>query len=190
MAPSEARDFAMKTLYFVRHGEADYNVLARVNAHPQVKNNLTVTGREQAACARRELAGSGIEIIYCSEFPRTQQTAGILNAALNAPLHVDPRINETGAFAFEGKPVHFWHEAQVPDRISALVEGCESFADMKRRLTDFLDSLRRVPQQRIAVVSHEEPIQIMLGLLQGLPDAQALARPISHCYPVSLPLTR
>ena len=180
----------MKTLYFVRHGEADYNVLARVNAHPQVKNNLTVTGREQAACARRELAGSGIELIYCSEFPRTQQTAGILNEALGAPLIIDGRINETGAFAFEGKPVHFWHDAQVPDRITAIVDGCESFADMKRRLTAFLGSLHAVPQQRIAVVSHEEPIQVMLGLLQGLPDAQALARPISHCYPVSLPLTR
>lgn len=178
----------MKTLYFVRHGEADYNVLARVNAHPDVKNNLTSTGREQAACARRELADSGIEIIYCSEFPRTRQTAGILNEDLRAPLIVDARINETGAFAFEGKPVHLWHGAQVPDRITAIVEGCESFADMKRRLADFLDSLRTAPQQRIAVVSHEEPIQVMLGLLQNLADARALSRPISHCYPVSLPL--
>lgn len=178
----------MKTLYFVRHGEADYNVLARVNAHPHVKNNLTGTGREQAACARRELAESGIEVIYCSEFPRTQQTAGILNEMLAAPLVIDARINETGAFAFEGKPVHLWHDAQTPDRITATIEGCEPFADMRRRLADFLDGLRLVPQERIAVVSHEEPIQVMLGLLQGLPDMQALARPISHCYPISLPL--
>ncbi len=178
----------MKTLYFVRHGEADYNVLARVNAHPQVKNNLTATGREQAACARRELAACGIELIYCSEFPRTQQTAGILNEGLGAPLRVDARINETGAFAFEGKPVHLWHDAQVPDRMTAVVAGCESFADMKRRLADFLASLRTLPQQRIAVVSHEEPIQVMVGLLQGLADAQALSRPISHCYPIALPL--
>lgn len=179
----------MKILYFVRHGEADYNVLARVNAHPQVKNNLTVSGREQAACARGELAGCGIEVIYCSEFPRARQTAGILNEALAAPLIVDARINETGAFAFEGQPAHLWHDAQVPDRITAIVDGCEPFADMKRRLTDFLASLRAVPQQRIAVVSHEEPIQVMLGLLQNLADARALSRPVSHCYPVSLPLT-
>jgi len=177
-----------KTVFFVRHGEADYNLLARVNAHPHVKNDLTATGREQAACARRELAGSGIELICCSEFPRTRQTAGIINETLGAPLIVDPRINETGAFAFEGKPVRFWHDAQVPDRVTAVVEGCESFADMKQRLVEFLDGLRKLPQQRIAVVSHEEPIQVMLGLLQDLPDAQALARPISHCYPVSLSL--
>lgn len=177
-----------KTLYFVRHGEADYNLLARVNARPDVTNNLTVTGREQAACASRELAGADIEIIYCSEFPRAQQTAGIIKEVLRAPLISDPRINETGAFAFEGKPVQLWHAAQVPDRTMAIVDGCESFADMKRRLADFLDSLRGAPQQRIAVVSHEEPIQVMLGLLQDLADVQALARPISHCYPVALPL--
>ena len=177
-----------KTLYFVRHGEADYNVLARVNAHPHMKNNLTVTGREQAACASRELANSGIEIIYCSEFPRTQQTAAIINQTLRAPLITDKRINETGAFAFEGRPVPLWYGAQVPDRTTAVLEGCEPFADMKRRLADFLDSLRGVPHSRIAVVSHEEPIQVMLGILQNLADAQALTRPISHCYPVSLEL--
>lgn len=177
-----------KLLYFVRHGEADYNVLARVNAHPDVKNNLTVTGREQAACASRELADSGIETIYCSQFPRTQQTAGIINQVLQTPLITDPRINETGAFGYEGKPVHLWHGAQVPHRTTAIVEGCEPFADMRRRLAAFLDSLRGVPQQRIAVVSHEEPIQVMLGILQNLEDAQALTRPISHCYPISLPL--
>jgi broad specificity phosphatase PhoE len=177
-----------KTLYFVRHGEADYNLLDRVNAHPHVANHLTVTGREQAACASRELAGSGIAIIYCSEFPRAQQTAGILNEALRVPLLTDARINETGAFAFEGMPARLWHAAQVPDRFTAQVEGCEPFIEMKQRLAEFLRELHTVSQRRIAVVSHEEPIQIMLGILQGLADAEARARPISHCYPIALPL--
>jgi broad specificity phosphatase PhoE len=180
----------MKSLWFVRHGEADYNLLDRVNALSHVKNNLTATGREQADCARRALAGSGIEVIYCSEFPRAQQTAAILNEAFNAPLRTDARINETGAFAFEGQPARLWHAAQVPDRLTAMVEGCESFADMKRRLLNFLASLHEIEFARIAIVSHEEPIQVMLGLLQNLPDAEAKRRPVSHCYPISLALSR
>jgi broad specificity phosphatase PhoE len=177
-----------KTLYFVRHGEAEYNVLDRVNTHPDIPNNLTVTGRAQAACAAKELMGSGIEIIYASQFPRAQQTAAILNEQFRVPLLVDPRINETGAFAFESKPTRFWHEAQVPDRIGAIVVGCEPFAEMKQRLAHFLESLRDIPARQIAVVSHEEPIQVMLGILAGLSDQDSLARPISHCYPISLPL--
>ncbi len=176
-----------KTLYFVRHGEADYNLLRRVNAHPHVPNNLTVTGREQAACARRELVHADIEVIDCSEFPHARQTAAILNMDWNAPVIVDARINETGAFAFEGQPVERWHAALVPHRTTAAVPGCEPFAAFKARLMAFLESLRGTPQTRIAIVSHEEPIQLMTDLLQGLADTEALARPVSHCHPIVLP---
>lgn len=175
-----------KTLHFVRHGEADYNLLDRVNAHPHVTNNLTVTGREQAACCIKELAAKPVELIYCSGFPRTQQTAEIINRHFNVPLIVDPLINETGAFSFEGKPTCLWYQAQVPDRLNAVVPGCESFAQMKQRLAAFLEILHGVDARHIVVVSHEEPIQVMLGLLQNVPGAAALTRPISHCLPVSI----
>lgn len=177
-----------KTLYFIRHGEADYNLLDRVNAHPHIHNDLTTTGREQAACCMKALAGSAIEIIYCSEFPRARQTAEIINRHFNVPLVIDPLINETGAFAFEGKPARLWHQAQVPGRLDATVPGCEPFAQMKQRLARFLDKLRAETQRHIAVVSHEEPIQVMTGILEGLPDTLARARPISHCLPVRLQL--
>jgi hypothetical protein len=29
----------------------------------------------------------------------------------------------------------------------------------------------------------------MVGMLQGVPDAVAKARPVSHCYPISLTLS-
>jgi len=173
-------------LHFVRHGEADYNLLDRVNAHPHITNNLTVTGREQAACCVKALAEKPVGMIYCSEFPRAYQTAEIINRHFSVPLVVEQLINETGAFAFEGKPTRLWHQAQVPDRLSAVVPGCESFAQMKQRLAAFLASLREVDAQHIVVVSHEEPIQVMVGLLQNVPDAVALSRPISHCLPISI----
>jgi broad specificity phosphatase PhoE len=177
-----------QTVYFVRHGEADYNLLDRVNAHPDVRNNLTVTGKAQAACCCKALADVPIELIYCSEFPRARQTAEIVNEHFGVPLVVDPLINETGAFAFEGKPARLWHQAQVPDRLSALVPGCEPFMHMKQRLSAFLEKLREVPQQHIVVVSHEEPIQVMLGILEKIPDAVARKRPISHCLPIHIQL--
>ena len=176
----------MQTLYFVRHGEADYNLLNRVNAHPHVPNNLTVTGREQAACCRLSLRDTPIAVMYCSEFPRTQQTANILNEHCRVPLIIDARINETGAFAFEGKPVQQWHSANVPDRCNARIPGCEPLAEMKLRLAQFLSALRSAPQQHIVVVSHAEPIQIMLGILQAQADSDALQRPISHCLPIRI----
>lgn len=179
-----------KTLYFVRHGEAGYNLLDRVNSHPDVRNDLTVTGREQAACCRAALASAGIEVIYCSEFPRARQTAEIINQDFGLPIITDRLINETGAFAFEGLPCSAWHRAQVPDRLSAMVPGCESFGEMKSRLLKFLDRLLEIPQQRILVVSHEEPIQVLLGVLEDLSDEQARRRSISYCIPISMDIKK
>ncbi|MDO9190922.1 MAG: histidine phosphatase family protein [Sulfurimicrobium sp.] len=179
-----------KTLFFVRHGEAGYNLLDRVNSHPEVRNDLTVTGREQAACCRTALASAAIEVIYCSEFARARQTADIINQDFGVPVVIDRLINETGAFAFEGLPCSAWHRAQVPDRMSAVVPGCESFGEMKSRLLEFLDRLHEIPQQRILVVSHEEPIQLMLGMLEGVPDGLAKTRPISHCMPISMDIKK
>lgn len=178
----------MKTLYFIRHGEAAYNVLDRVNADPRVTNSLTTAGREQAACCTREIANAGIDVIYCSEFPRAQQTAEIVNRALRLAIITDRRLNETGSFAFEGQPCQRWHAANVPDRFTARIPGCEPFADMKARLAAFLDDVRRTAAGKIAVVSHEEPIQVMLGLLRGLDDATARQMPIGHCLPLSCAL--
>lgn len=172
-----------KVVYFIRHGEAAFNLLDRVNAHPEVVNDLTVTGREQAACCAREVAAAGIAAIHCSAFPRARQTAEIVNAKIGAPLFIDPRINETGAFAFEGKPCAAWHRAQIPERLTAVVPGCEPFSEMKARLAAFLDDLRGMPEEVVAVVSHEEPIQVMIGILAGLDDATAKTSPISHCLP-------
>jgi broad specificity phosphatase PhoE len=179
-----------KTLYFVRHGEAGYNLLDRVNSHPDVRNDLTVTGREQAACCRTALASAEIEVICCSEFPRARQTAEIISQGFGVPIIVDKLINETGAFAFEGLPCSAWHRAQVPDRLNAIVPGCESFAAMKSRLQKFLDRLHKMPQQRVLVVSHEEPIQVLLGMLEGVPDELARARAISHCMPISVDIKK
>jgi broad specificity phosphatase PhoE len=179
---------AAKTLHFVRHGEAEYNVLNWVNAHAHVPNKLTATGREQAACCGLALAGVDIALIYCSAFPRALQTAEIINQQFNVPILVDTRINETGAFAFEGKPVHLWHAANVPDRLTAVVPDCEPLSEMKLRLHAFLDMLRGTTARHIAVVSHAEPIQMMLGNLNGLLDSAAKQRAISHCFPISIDL--
>ena len=184
----EAPDPGAKTVFLVRHGEAGYNLLDRVNSDPGTRNDLTVTGREQAACCRGELEHAAIQVIYCSEFPRARQTAEIVNQRFAVPILIDSRINETGAFAFEGQPCSAWHRAQMPDRLTAQVPGCESFADMKRRLADFLRHLRHVPQGRILVVSHEEPIQIMAGLMTGALDQEARRRAISHCLPIAFSL--
>src|SRR5512135_492741 len=121
-------------LTFIRHGEAQYNLLNRVNANPMVENDLTEQGRQQASLCAAALAGEEFDAAYCSEFPRAQQTAEAIAVRHRLSLRIDRRINETGAFAFDGRPCPEWHAAQVPDRFSAKPPGCEVFPLFKARL--------------------------------------------------------
>lgn len=171
-------------LTFVRHGEALYNTLNRVNADPTGENNLTERGRQQAAQCADTLAHEMFDAVYCSEFPRAQQTAEVIAAWHRLPLRIDRRINETGAFAFNGRPCPEWHAALVPDRFTAEPLGCEAFAPFKARLASFLDDILARPEINVLIVSHEEPIQIMLGILERLTDREARCRPIGYCTPL------
>lgn len=170
-------------LTFVRHGEAQYNVLNRVNSLPDRSNDLTERGRAQARHCAGLLSGETFEAAYCSEFPRARQTAEIITASHSLVLRVDKRINETGAFAFDGRPCDDWHAALVPDRFTAAPSGCEAFGPFKARLREFLLALEKNGERRVLVVSHEEPIQIMLGILHGWTDADARSRHVPHCQP-------
>lgn len=172
-------------LTFVRHGEALYNVLNRVNSLPDRPNDLTERGRAQARYCAGLLAGETFEAAYCSEFPRARQTAEIITASHSLVLRVDKRINETGAFAFDGRPCDDWHAALVPDRFTAAPSGCEAFGPFKARLSEFLRSLCEREERHVLVVSHEEPIQVLLGILQKWPDAVARAHSIPHCQPMT-----
>lgn len=170
-------------LIFVRHGQTRYNVLDRVNADPTVENDLTEQGGRQAAHCAAILASERLDIVYSSEFPRAKQTAKAIVAGHPLSLKIDRRINETGAFAFDGRPCSEWHAALVPDRFTAEPPGCEAFSLFRGRLAAFLDDIRTRPERNVLVVSHEEPIQIMLGILENLSDRDARARPIDHCTP-------
>ncbi len=172
-----------RVFVFVRHGEARANVEGRVNSLPDRPNDLTERGREQARTCAVLLGEVPFDEAYCSAFPRARQTAELALAGRPVPLLTDPRINETGAFAFDGEPCAAWHAALVPDRFRATPPGCEPFGPFKARLVDFLRGCWATPARRIAVFSHEEPIQVMLGVLEGLSDAAARARPIPHCQP-------
>lgn len=174
-------------LTFVRHGEARYNVLNRVNADPSVANDLTEVGRQQAARCAAALRGEPFDAAYSSEFPRARQTAEAIIGQHGLPLRIDRRVNETGAFAFDGRPCQEWHAALVPDRFTAEPPGCEAFPQFKARLASFLGDVLAKPERNVLVVSHEEPIQIMLGILENLPDPVARGTRIEHCMPYRWP---
>jgi broad specificity phosphatase PhoE len=63
-----------KTLvYFVRHGETDYNAVNRIQG--QINIPLNEAGLRQAECAGERLKSKHFDVIYSSDLDRAMVTA-------------------------------------------------------------------------------------------------------------------
>lgn len=168
-------------VYFVRHGESEYNVKHLVNFTSSVVVNLTEKGKKQVKAAAEKLAGKKIDLIFSSEFMRTQETAVILATRLGVKIKLDRRLNEIRV-GEEGKSNVFYRALlkKLIDDSSFRDEGGESYDDVKKRLMDFKKSLAKMEYKRIVVVTHEMICLVAREVFGGAGTAETLAKPVEN----------
>ena len=169
----------VKDLYFVRHGQTEWNAIRRMQG--QWNSDLNDTGRAQAHAHGRFLAELGIEHIVVSPLERTRQTAGIINEYLGLELHFDERIMEWDCGDWSGE---MWDEVgqKWPEEFAAWRAdpfgyrgpNAENYPDMIDRARPFLKGLAGMPHERIAIVSHGMIGKIMVSDLLGHSPAEML----------------
>lgn len=143
------------TLYFLRHGETDWNAQARYQG--QVDIPLNDHGRAQARRngeALRELLPHPAEIDYVtSPLGRTRETMAIVRTALALPVEgvrVDERLREMNYGHWEGQLAadlpttdpdgvadrarNWWHWRPI---------GGESYEDLTERVSAWLATIER-----------------------------------------------
>ena len=81
-----------KTIYFVRHGETQWNASARMQG--QKNSDLNDVGRAQADVHGRFLSDLGIDAIYASPLERARQTVEIVRRHVDLEPQFDARIME------------------------------------------------------------------------------------------------
>ena len=171
----------MKELYFVRHGQTEWNAIRRMQG--QWNSDLNDTGRAQAEVNGGLLATCGIEALFASPLDRTRQTATIINRHLKlADVKFDDRIKEWDCGDWSG---HLYDEvrerwpeewaALQADRFHYRGPNCENYPDMIARSTPFLDELRNHEASRIAVVSHGMIGRVMVSVLLGHSESDTLS---------------
>lgn len=79
-------------LYFVRHGQTQYNIERRLQGHAD--SALTETGITQAKAVGRGLAGINFLAAYSSDSQRVIDTAKHALQSREIPLITDPRLKE------------------------------------------------------------------------------------------------
>jgi broad specificity phosphatase PhoE len=163
------------TLYFVRHGESEANVLKQFS-NGLGKHPLTERGRQQAVALAHRLRGASITRVYCSPVLRAHQTAEVLSAELSADLKIEDALREFDVGVLEGKSDQaswdaYWDlvEAWVKRHDwGRRIEGGESFVDIRNRFLPFIRSLVQQPLQisgGVVLVGHGGTYRCMLPLL-------------------------
>jgi probable phosphoglycerate mutase len=144
---------ARATIYFIRHGETDWNAEARLQGQRDVP--LNDRGRAQAEAAAAQLAASTPDVAaldyVASPLGRTRETMERLRAALGldaAAYRVDDRLKELTFGGWEGLT---WKEVRARDPRGAAARerdkwgfvppGGESYADLLRRIAPAFDAM-------------------------------------------------
>lgn len=154
----------MKTIYYFRHGETEWNRIGRFQGHSDIP--LNQTGIEQAKQLQPFMQQWQPQILISSDLIRAQQTARLANATLQIPHLIDPRLREIHLGQAEGKTLTevetLWGKQAIQDWISPYPElGDFSFPDGEKkidsvkRVKHFLETLLiELPYQSIAICGH------------------------------------
>ncbi|CAM5763740.1 phosphoglycerate mutase [Labrys miyagiensis] len=169
------------TLYFMRHGETNWNAEARLQGQQDVP--LNDVGRDQAAEVGRRLVGvlpepDGLPW-QVSPLGRTRETAELARKAIGLPparYKLDDRLKELTFGDWEGKT---WAELRSIDRNMVKARSAnkwdyvpprgESYAMLRDRIAGWLKTVN----QDLVVVSHGGVARVLLTLLTGMPGNEA-----------------
>lgn len=168
-------------IWFVRHGETDYNRDGRLQGQKDI--GLNPKGREQASAvgrALRKLAGPEIDRVersrafYASPLSRTRETMRLARAAMGLDPEVFSLIDDLKELTFGDWEGLTWPEVQARDPEAAAARAVdkwhfappngESYAQLAARLTPWVKSIDR----DLCVVSHGGVARALMFLVAGL----------------------
>lgn len=182
----------MATIYFIRHGQTDWNAEGRLQGGRDT--DLNALGEAQAVAAADRLAALAGSTLAEADFvasplKRTRRTMEILRTTLGLPheaYRVDPRLREIGFGSWEGST---WSEIRRRDPAGAAGRerdrwrhrppglGGESYAALVERVGPALTGLERdavvvahggVARAALVALGHLDPYTApRLGIRQG-----------------------
>lgn len=166
----------MRTIYFVRHGETDWNAARRLQGQTDIC--LNDVGRRQAARNGHLLKKLVSEIaafdFVASPLARTRETMEILRETIGLERHgyrTDPRLQEINFGHWEG---FTWaelpdcdpegYQARLADPFGWRPRNGESYRDLMERVAGWLQGL----EGDAVVVSHGGVSRVLRGHLLGI----------------------
>ncbi len=160
------------TLYFVRHGETDYN-RHRIMQGRRINSSLNALGRRQAEALAERFADVNLDVIYTSTLRRAIETAdAVAERHPDVPRTCLPGLDEMCWGVYEGEPWSDRLEAMIEEmyahweagNFDYRVDEGESIYDVQDRCAKAVDRiLADHAGSRILVVSHGRLLRVLLA---------------------------
>ncbi len=137
-------------IYFVRHGQTDWNKIGRIQGHIDMElNNL---GIEQALIVKEKLKGVKFDKVFSSPLKRAFKTAQLI---YDGEIVADNRLIERYNGELEGKlnsEIKVWPNFNDPEET---LYGIESLNSFRNRIKDFIDEIvTKYKNKNVLVVTH------------------------------------
>lgn len=162
-------------IYFMRHGETDWNVARRMQGRSDIP--LNDNGLAQAQRAAQGMAHLPIDRIVASPLIRAQQTAQAVAQGREVTVETEELLIEMGFGELEGLRFQESPECKLifnhPDQYVP-VPGGESYQDLDKRSLQLLDWLREMEGKyhHVVLVSHGATIKAVVRILLQRPFSQ------------------
>lgn len=150
-------------IYFVRHGETDFNLFSV--SQGQLDTSLNKTGLKQASELAEKLRNFKFDLVISSSLTRCTQTAEIILKYHSNELITDPRLMEVSKGNLQGTR----NSQEVYNQFFADPHkfGGETEEDVFLRVSSFLKDLEKHKGKNILIVSHGGVYKYLSFCLQG-----------------------
>ena len=182
-------------LYLIRHGVTNFNEEGRVQGESD--SCLTETGQRDVLKVCEKLKDNAIDKnsykLISSPLLRTVESSAIISNCFGLDIVEDNRLVELKRGVIEGKTKDEFSENDLEyinvfkkNPWSERVPGGESFTDLKIRIDEFLERIRK-SSSNLIIVSHGFVIRMIVFLLntEGL-KYDAIKAPHNRVYRITL----
>jgi len=180
-------------IYLIRHGETDWNVEGRITGEKDIP--LNELGQKQAQTAADILKDKDIKKIFSSPVLRCFATAEIISKAVNCPIVKDKRWREIDFGNWAGKIYHDLRKN--PDFKSyykyfskRIIPKGEKFIDVQKRVVKALEDIIKTENESVAVVTHADPIKLVICHILGLKPSMAAKLLINNASIICLDMKK
>lgn len=171
----------MKKIYFVRHGESQWNVEDKICGCTD--SPLTDKGRAQAVETGKKILEQGIkaDVIIYSPLLRAKDTALHISEVTGIPAIEEPRLIEQNFGKWEGtSPRNSEEFLTAKKQFVSDFEGGESMLRLAQRIYNLLDDLKADDKTYI-LVAHNGIARVVKSYFENMTNDEYAAFGVQNC---------